>query len=420
MDKDMATLSNSPANPLGNNDIVLGYSYSLAPYAGRQHVLTVHELRDMVGAHSLASANADADADAKACAEQVKFLSTSNEQFIDMIFPRIWEEGSYYYGPGGVETPVGFPFAANTMILVFNKRLFEAFRAPIEELLSLSLNEFEGGCHLSWDQFEEVADFFNQQRMERKRNCWGVVMQGAIEGRWLYYEWLNFVYGDGGSVTSKHRGWHRNHKENISIDSADTVRATERYVRMARNSYGEFTKIGHDQQIEAMRKGQVAMAIIWNDRLVENFMGRDFGFRAIPGKCSMIGTGTYFVNRHSPNWLQAAHFIEQTMTIVAHADLMRRGLCSPYKELYEREDLYDPKCPSGMTWIPAVKASLADARPTRMLEAYWDAGLIAKEVMQSLRKLIRTRKGNVQEELLKLKQSFLENQARLHNPDGAV
>lgn len=374
-------------NPLGDYDVVLGYSYKLAPYAGRQGILTIPELRHVANSIEPTAASAE---------DGPLWLFNMDETNLSPdLLSDVWRESSYYWGPEFSSVPVGFPFAASTMIVVYNRSVFDRFSRTYErEHPGQSLK-----APATWDEFEQIANFFTNQRVQNAADIWGLVMQGKKDGRWLYYEWLNYAYGDGAGVTAKNYGWHRNHGSNVVLDRPETVRATERYLRLARTAYKDkdigFENCGHEEQISAMLTDKVAMAIMWNDRLFGHFLkiADRFGFSVMPGQKSMSGAGTYFVNRKSPQTACACKLIAATMTQAAQRELMRLGLCSVFRSPYE-----DPQI-SKLPWIRAVKDSLDSGRASRMLEASWDAVAISEWIMDALLDLWRDPTLSVEQRL---------------------
>ncbi|MDR3047416.1 MAG: extracellular solute-binding protein, partial [Bacteroidales bacterium] len=158
----------------GQYDIVLQLNFALSSYVRNGYVYCVDELLEMTN-------------------EQ------DNTSFQDsLLFQNAWKEvGWYYENPSnpqkGARKKIGYPFATNTMLLAYNKRMFEdpnkqkAYKVKYGEDLAVPT---------TWEQFRNVAEFFTTS------NTYGVCMQGATDG-WLYYEYCNYLFGMGGSVFDK-------------------------------------------------------------------------------------------------------------------------------------------------------------------------------------------------------------------------
>src|SRR4051812_32924426 len=171
----------------GYYDIVLQYNFSLAPFASHRYVYTLGELKNMA--------------------------SGTNTSFEADLLPNIWKELSYYYKEpfttaSGIE-PIGYPFAANTMILVCNRALFE------DRQIGRRYHQISGrlpAAPTTWEEFGSMAKFFSTAQSGLN----GVVLQGSTDD-WLYYEWSNFLFGMGGAVMKKDYGWQSDLKTPLTL-----------------------------------------------------------------------------------------------------------------------------------------------------------------------------------------------------------
>lgn len=166
------------ASGRGRYDIVLQYNFSIAEYASKNYVFRTQELIPIVP---------------EGLPKQVE----------GTFFPNVWREVGYYYRneadrSAGSEA-IGYPFAANTMLLVYNRAFFED---PERQKRYLAQYKRELKPPTTWPEFRDVAAFMTN----RSRNECGVALQGK-DGGWLYYEWVNVLYGLGGSVMQKEQGW---------------------------------------------------------------------------------------------------------------------------------------------------------------------------------------------------------------------
>lgn len=337
------------ANGTGLHDVILHYSSVLHTFAGKGWVLTVPELK--------------------------KFIPDANYDFENDLFPGVWKESSYFpVQPGGEPVPVGYPFAANTMVLVYNRTLFEdpARRAAYQKQHGEELS-----TPREWEQFRRIASFFTPA----DHSSYGVILQGA-SGSPLYWEWCNFAFGMGGGVMKKEYGWQSDKDIALILDSPETVAATQFYVDLKPYNYGDFFSTGQAEQQENMRRQKVAMAIMWSDSLYELINGpngKDFGFAPIPGKKSMIGGGTFYINKKSRMLPQACLYVVRMMERKSQVELMKKGLCSAVKSAYD-----DPEVRK-LPYVDAVRDSLA--RGAYMLEAGPDSGLIRDTIETALQRI---------------------------------
>jgi multiple sugar transport system substrate-binding protein len=345
------------ANGTGLYDIVLQYNFSLASFSRNRYVYTINDLNSLI-------------------ADQQRRSFESN------LFQNAWKEVGYYYAdpndPSKGEVAMGYPFAANTMVLVYNRRLFEdpthqaAYKAKFGEDLKPPA---------TWKQFEQVASYFTA----KDNSTAGVCLQGA-DGGWLYYEWVNFLFGMNGAVMKKERGWQGDMNTPITLDSPEAIEAAKFYLRLKPYNSGDFFSMDAEKQRERMRTGQVAMAIMWSDYIYDlvHHDGKSddrYGFAPIPGDKSMLAGGIYYINKKSKHPREAFDYVLRVMQQQNQVEHMKRGLCSALKTAYD-----DPQV-QALPYAAALKQSLE--RGVYMVEAGPDADAISETITQYLQKMWR-------------------------------
>jgi ABC-type glycerol-3-phosphate transport system substrate-binding protein len=372
----------------GKYDIVLQYNFSLAEYARRNYVFKVSELLPIVP-------------------------DGLPKQVEGTLFPTVWREVGFYYkdetNRGAGAEAVGYPFAANTMLLVFNKRFFDdpdrqtKYRAQYKRPLSPPT---------TWEEFRDVAAFMTNPS---RKEC-GVALQGKTGG-WLYYEWVNILYGLGGSVMQKEQGWEGGSDLPVQIATPVAQQAAAFYAALKPyTTCGDFFSTDAPLQREQLLAGNVAMGIVWSDylyELVANAKAKklDFGFAPVPGGKSLIGGGSYYINRKSRHPDVAAQFVLFLLRKENQIELAKRGLCSPVQDVYA-----DPGV-QALPYINALGQSLR--RATYMLEAGPDAELISNRLTEALQRIWRGEAASrvlpeAQETLARERADLFNKRARAH------
>lgn len=362
-------------NATNRFDVILHYS-SLLSLAGKGNVLTVPELTSSAGA-----------------------VGYDIKSIEDDLFQEVWKDSSYYPPkPGEEPVPMGFPFAANTMVLVYNRQMFEdpkaqaAYSQKFGEALVVPA---------TWERFSRVAQFFTPG----DGTSYGVVLQGA-SGSPLYWEWCNFAFGHGGGVMRKKYGWQGTRNTPLTLTSPETVAGTKVYVSLKPYSAGDFFSTGQAEQQERMRTQKIAMAIMWSDSLylLEKDSPHRFGYARIPGSVSMIGGGTYFINRNSRNLDGAIRYVLESMQPASQVALMKKGLCSARRSVYAASELAD------IPYLQAVRDSLD--KGVYMLESSPDSGLIRDSIERYLQEIWRGMP--VEEGLRRAQETIEEGRAALY------
>lgn len=342
------------ANGTGLYDIVMQYNFSLASFVSNKYVYQIDDL--------------------------IKKLPDSTKAFEKDLFPDAWREIGFYKNidnPNGEMVKVGYPFTSNTMLLCYNKNLFNDEKQ--KAAYKLKYNE-DLQVPTTWEQYEHVAEFFTQPQ----NKTYGVCLQGAVGG-WLYYEWMNFLFGMGGKVMDKKYGWQGDENTKVLLNTQEALNAAKYYYKLKSYNAGNFTNVDAYEQVKIMKEGNVAMSIIWSDLAFstavkpDNTFDSRFGFAPIPGNKSMLAGGSYFINKKSKNPEVAAKYILDLMQPNNQIALTKKGLCSALKTVYD-----DPEIQK-IPYSNALKTSLE--RGVYMLEAGIDATMISDKITANLQKM---------------------------------
>jgi multiple sugar transport system substrate-binding protein len=364
------------ANKTGLYDIVLQYNVSLSSFVKNNYVFRLDELK--------------------------RSLPDSSFAFEKDLLANVWKEVGYYYTnprqPKENEiSPVSYPFSANTMILVYNKDLFndpaqqkayaEKYKVPLSVPRDLS-------------SFKQVAEFFTQP----DKNIKGVCLEGAAGG-WLYYEFCNFLQAFGGKVLDKDQGWKGSDKTPVLLDNESGQQAARFYLSLKPFSAGNFATTDGVEQRNIMKTGKVAMSMMWSDYiwgLINEANGKfdtRFGFAPGPGNRSMIAGGAFYVSRQSKNITEAFKYICNLMQNDIQVKLVKKGLCSPLLSAYNDSSVQN------IPYIPALKEALT--RADYMMEAGPDADLISNIITKYVQKMFINELTS--EEALKAAKAEIEN-----------
>lgn len=337
----------------GAYDIVLGYNFSLSPYVQNHYVLTLEELKKYAP----------------------KDLDVGFEQ--DLL-PNVWRELGYYAQPPYQDfarsEPIAYPFCANTMLLAYDEQVFA------DPKVSSAYRDRFGRAFAppnTWEEFVEVARLVQTANPAFR----GVVLQGAPEG-WLYYEWMNFLFGMGGSVMDKAYGWQSDTRTPLTLRTVEAAKAAEVYLSLKPLNAGDFFGTDAVRQRDIMKnERKTAFAIMWTDYIPDLANEGGFGFAPIPGAKSMIAGGSFFVNRRSTAPGDTLGLIAHLLSAPVQKELALAGLFPA-----TRSALSDPQV-LAKPYMPAVKASLE--RGVYMLEAGIDSSLISEKITDALQKAWR-------------------------------
>jgi ABC-type glycerol-3-phosphate transport system substrate-binding protein len=278
------------------------------------------------------------------------------------------------YNDFNVIQPVAYPFAANTMILVYNRTVLSDARVAgaYQRMFGRSFSPA-----LDWGEFVRAVNLVRSANPE----FYGVALQGAAGG-WLYYEWVNFLFGLGGRVMNKRYGWQSDLSTPLEIDSPEASRAAELYLSLRSANAGDFFATDAVKQRDIMLEGKTAFALMWTDYIPDLAARGDmFGFAPVPGTKSMIAGGCYFINKKTRSPERAAKLVSYLLSPAVQKFLALHGLFPP-----TRAALADVQV-QAKPYMPAVRESLE--RGVYMAEAGPDADLISEQITNSMQRAWR-------------------------------
>ncbi len=291
------------------------------------------------------------------------------------FFPEVWKEVGHFRDPKTPDAemePIGYPFAANSMILACNRRLFEDrdnqadYKARYHEDLVVPTD---------WTSFKQIAEFFTRS----DGSLHGVALQGKCPG-FPYLEWCNFAYGMGGGVMQKTYGWEGDDSTPLLIDSEQTAEATDYYVSLKPYAAEGFREIASQEQVKLLKTERAAMGIMFSDFaycLIEESEG-SFEFAPIPGTKSMLGGGVFYFNK----WVdgqgteRALEFVTDYLQPENQVVMASRGLCSPLRSIYDAPEV------KRLPYAEALVQSLE--RGVYMLEAGPEAKAVEEIVSETI------------------------------------
>lgn len=358
------------SNGTGLYDIVLQYNFSLSSFVRNNYVYRIDELLGEV--------------------------EHSHFQFEQELFSNAWEEVGFYYKnpsqPDQGSAKIGYPFAANTMLLVYNKEMFED---PVSKEKFFEKSGEKLDVPTDWDTFKAIADFFT----DSEKRTYGVCLQGAAGG-WLYYEYCNFLYSFGGKVFEKERGWEGTLNTPIAINSEQAIEATEFYRSLKPYNAGSFITIDVNEQLAILKAGNVAMGIVWSDYLF-NFIydsygniDSRFGFAPIPGEVSPLAGGCFYINRDSKYQDKAFEYVLHLMQKESQIELALKGLCSPLSSTYSNQevkkipysDALEKSLKRGVYMFEAgPESDLVNQTLTNYLQRMWNDEMSAEQALRNAR-----------------------------------
>ena len=342
------------ANKTGLYDLVIQYNFTLSSSVRNKYVYLIDEL------------TAD--------------FPKESKQFESDIFPALWQEIGFYYkdatDPSKGTVRVGYPSAGLTMLLMYNKAMFEneTNKASYEKKYHKALV-----VPTTWEDFRNVAEFFT----DKQKQTYGVCLEGATGG-FLYYEWTNFLFGMNGRVMDKDKGWYGDENTKVLLNSPEALSALSYHKSLKPFNAGNFSDVEQFQQMKLMKEGKIAMSIVWSDMIypaikTENGFDKKYGFAPVPGNKSILGGGAYFINRQTKHTKETTNYVIDLMQPSTQIKLAKMGLCSPLKSVYS-----DP----GVKELPyseALKMSLE--RGGIGLEAGPDANIVSEIITTYIQKV---------------------------------
>ncbi len=363
-------------------DIIMQYNFSLSSFVRNDYVYSLDELRQYVDEQDL--------------------------DFEDDLFKSDWEEVGFYYkdfkNPKSGIKKVGYPFAANTRLLVYNKEWFNnpKYQKAFEEKYGKDLQ-----VPTTWSELMDIAHFFTRP----KENMYGICMEGA-EGAWLYYLWVDMLNALGGKVMDKERGWEGDINTSLHLNSEQALETMNTMLALKTYNKGTFFDIDMYKQKELMKEGNVAIAIMWSDILYElvdlKHPSEQFGFAEVPGEHSMNAGGAFFINKDSKKSKEAMKFIAWLMRKDNQIEMIKQGLCSPLRSAYDAPSVQN------IPYLKALKKSLdrgvymAEAGPdsdlinqtiTKYAQKVWREELAPKDAIEQLQKEVSEKRREIFEHI---------------------
>lgn len=367
------------ANGTGLYDIVLQYNFSLASFVENDYVYKLDEIFEIVN------------------------VPDSLRDFENDIFTEAWKEvGHYQNSKTGQIEKIGYPFATNTNVLVYNKKLFEDENNKTEYR---KLYNKELDVPTTWEDFYNIAKFFTQP----EKSLYGLCLQGA--DTWVYGEFVNFLFSMGGKVMDKQYGWQGDKDTKILLNSPEALNAMKFYLSLKKFNSGTYSNIDMFEQSKILKEGKTAMGLNWSDALYPSFSTEsgfieDFGFAPIPGDVSILTGGTYFINKKTKNLQAVVDYIIDLMQYENQVKLAKKGLCSPLETVYD-----DPEIRK-LPYTKAVRISLE--RGIYMMEAGIETNIIS-EVMSNYIQKAWLGELTAEQALAKMQEEIEEKRAILYN-----
>jgi multiple sugar transport system substrate-binding protein len=351
------------ASGTGVYDIILQYNTALANYIRNKYIVSLSEMR-------------------KRFPDRVR---QGTFPFEKDLFPKCWKEIGWYkdqWGSGTGEEPYGIPFSANTMIMAYNRELFsnEAYKKEYKERYKTDLVPPR-----NWQEFKQIANYFNKPN----QGIYGICLQGAPY--FIYYEWANLAYSLGGGLMKKTWGWEGDENTQLLLNAPATIEATRLYTDLKQYDASEdFFKTDAVTQVQILKKKKIALALVWSDVVYslayENGKPlRLYDFAPIPGEVSMLAGGAFYINRRAKSIETAMEFVLNQMNKEKQIALMKIGLCSPLRSVYDTVEVRQ------IPYANALKISLD--RGVYMLEAGPDADAVITILSDALQNLMKDPKG---------------------------
>jgi ABC-type glycerol-3-phosphate transport system substrate-binding protein len=345
----------------GIYDLILQYNTALASYISHNVVISLAELK-------------------------AKFPNQLVKGFFPFevdLFQNCWKEVGWYQDAAGVDIEAyAIPFTANTMILAYNKELFsnETYKRQYWDIYNVDL-----ASPKTWQEFKRIVAFFH--RPDQK--IYGICLQGAPY--FIYHEWANFAYSFGGGLMKKRWGWEDSKAVQCILNAPETIQATQFYVELKKyDASNDFYKTDAMTQVEVLKEKNCALALIWSDvaysLAYENGeISEKYDFAPIPGPVSMLAGGSFYINRQGKNVESVMKFVLDQMQKETQVILMKNGLCSPLRSIYDFEEIQ--KIP----YANALKTSLE--KGIYMLEAGHNSDHIIRNMSKILQNLVMNSKN---------------------------
>ncbi|WP_111682853.1 extracellular solute-binding protein [Winogradskyella tangerina] len=356
------------ANKTGLYDIVIQYNFSLSSFVENDYIHLLDEVNSSVDSKMLA--------------------------FESDLFQNYWEELGYYYNINSDSDKdvikVGYPSAALTMLLMYNKSMFED-SINKEEYFSIYNKELK--IPSNWEDYYTVAEFFTNEDKGEK----GVCIEGG-PGGFLYFELMNFLGGlKGGKVLDSKRGWDSKPDTNVIVNSPENLEALKLYNKMKNFNSGQYSNVEQFEQMRIMKKGKTAMAFVWSDMIYPSLFAAEsdnrFGFAEVPGNSSILGGGAYFVNKQTKNLGEVSKFINYLMQESTQVQMALNGFCSPLKTTYLNPEV--AKLPysealaksldrADIALVAGIDSNMINEIITTYIQRCWNDELTEEEALEQI------------------------------------
>lgn len=304
------------------------------------------------------------------------------EYLASQLIPEVEKECCFVLDKQGKPKKTIIPVNANSVVLVINDEIFERYTSEYNQWIR---GTYKLESPATWDHFRSIVEFFETKYASGEK-VYGMVPQGMRAGDSLYFEWCNIAYSMGGGVFGKEHGWAASKPEDVILDQAPTIKATNFYKYLYERCPRDVdpSMLDAKKQIERFVKGDTAMAFIWSDALPLLFSSSDslkLSAHVIPGNKSMVGGGVCCVRNGSGNRELAQLFVEGLLEPSVQSLLSANGWFSGFREVYK-----DPNVMK-LPYSNAVRESLL--RATYMIEAGPNSARIREIVGESLERIVK-------------------------------
>ncbi len=371
------------ANHTGLYDIVMQYNFSLSSFVRNNYVYNPNELMEGISQ---------------------EFLSFEAD-----LFDKTWKTVGHYYNdfkdPSKGIQKVGYPYVANSILLMYNKEMFENEETRQE---FQSKYGFELAPPNTWEEFYKVAEFFTNDKKGTK----GVCLEGA-SGSMLYFEFANYLHSMGGKVLEKELGWEGDANTPVVLNSPESLKALQFFRSLKPFNRGNFIDVEQFKEMQFMLEGKTAMSLSWEDVIsmkVQNEpdFSNKFGFAPIPGEKSVIGGGAFFINRDSKHPKEAFEFIIYLMQKSTQKELALKGLSTPLESVYDIPEVKEvahmnalkESLQRGGIYLEAGPASdmIAETLST-YIQRVWNDELTAEEALEKAHEEISIKRAEIYKKL---------------------
>lgn len=294
----------------------------------------------------------------------------------------------------------GYPFSALSMYVCYRKDLISdtSVQTQFKERYGYGFRYPENIL-----EYLQIASFFTQNGTidqidnSKSRNT-GSIIEGQVYGTSIalnpshaamWYEWLNFIYAEGGGVLENKAGWEYG---DIIVNSPKTEAGTRNYLELVRYSPHDALNRTWNQVKEDFISGQVFMCLIWTDQIHDVYkqmkqQGIEIDFFMLPSaKTSpQLESWSFYIPTTSPNKIAALEFIKWFSTSIdVQKEYFKRGGAPPLKSFYSDTNVKDFS-----TEYPYLKTSQRVLNnPGVQKETIPESDIITHEILDAFKKLL--------------------------------